>query len=67
MGSCGRGGDTVLCGWQEASVVLSARRAEEVTQEGLRRALAQMAPTALARSGVTPTQDTQELVVSWGG
>lgn len=51
-------------------MVLSARRAEEVTQEGLSRALAQLAPTAatptLTRK-VPPTQDTQELVVSAGG
>ncbi|KAM6345497.1 drebrin-like protein B [Podargus strigoides] len=55
---------TIRAFFKEASVVLSARRAEEVTQEGLSRALAQMAPPAgppsLARRG--PPPDTQELV-----
>ncbi|CAN0099330.1 unnamed protein product, partial [Bubo scandiacus] len=49
--------------FREASVVLSARRAEEVTREGLSRALAQLAPPvppALARKGTPP--DTPELV-----
>ncbi|GAB0187856.1 drebrin-like [Grus japonensis] len=49
--------------FREASVVLSARRAEEVTQEGLSRALAQLAPAAaptLARR--MPPPDAQELV-----
>ncbi|KAM6075641.1 LOW QUALITY PROTEIN: uncharacterized protein VSU04_003434 [Chlamydotis macqueenii] len=49
--------------FREASAVLSARRAEEVTQEGLTRALAQMAPAAPAappRKG--PPPDAQELV-----
>ncbi|XP_059673813.1 drebrin-like [Gavia stellata] len=49
--------------FREASVVLSARRAEEVTQEGLSRALAQLAPAAaptLARR--VPPPDAQELV-----
>ncbi|XP_065489462.1 drebrin-like [Caloenas nicobarica] len=47
--------------FREASVVLSACRAAEVTQEGLSRALAQMAPAAApARRG--PPPDAQELV-----
>ncbi|XP_030306593.1 drebrin-like [Calypte anna] len=48
--------------FREASVVLSAHRPEEVTQEGLSRALTQLAPTAAppARKGTPP--DAQELV-----
>ncbi|KAK2523418.1 hypothetical protein Q9966_012072 [Columba livia] len=46
--------------FREASVVLSARCAAEVTQEGLSRALAHMAPAAPARRG--PPPDAQELV-----
>lgn len=45
-------------------MVLSARCAAEVTQEGLSRALAHMAPAAPARRG--PPPDAQELVVSGG-
>lgn len=48
------GDDAVPSRRQEASVVLSARRAEEVTQEGLSRALAQMAPTAAPARRVPP-------------
>ncbi|KAM6071417.1 LOW QUALITY PROTEIN: uncharacterized protein LJ206_009993 [Theristicus caerulescens] len=54
---------TIRAFFREASVVLSARRAEEVTQEGLNRALAQLAPAAapaLARR--VPPSDAQELV-----
>ncbi|KAM9286826.1 uncharacterized protein FYN16_013488 [Cariama cristata] len=54
---------TIRAFFREASVVLSARRAEEVTQEGLSRALAQLAPAAapaLARK--VPPPDAQELV-----
>ncbi|XP_074948425.1 uncharacterized protein LOC142056835 [Phalacrocorax aristotelis] len=47
--------------FREASVVLSARRAEEVTQEGLSRALAQLAPAAALTRRVPPP-DAQELV-----
>ncbi|PKU46786.1 basic proline-rich [Limosa lapponica baueri] len=52
----------VLINW-EASVVLSARRTEEVTQEGLSRALAKLAPAAAPAltKRVTPP-DAQELV-----
>ncbi|KAK2511392.1 hypothetical protein Q9233_017005 [Columba guinea] len=46
--------------FREASVVLSARCAAEVTQEGLSRALAHMAPAAPARRG--PPPEAQELV-----
>ncbi|XP_075565466.1 drebrin-like protein [Pelecanus crispus] len=49
--------------FREASAVLSARRAEEVTREGLGRALAQLAPPAApppARR--VPPADAQELV-----
>lgn len=45
-------------------MVLSARRAEEVTQEGLSRALAQLAPTAAPPARRAPPADTEELVVS---
>ncbi|XP_068005448.1 drebrin-like [Melanerpes formicivorus] len=49
--------------FREASVVLSAHRAEEVTQERLSQVLAQMAPTTPPPTRkVPPTQDTQELV-----
>ncbi|XP_054681168.1 drebrin-like [Grus americana] len=49
--------------FREASVVLSARRAEEVTQEGLSRALAQLAPaTAPTLARRMPPPDAQELV-----
>ncbi|XP_074443144.1 uncharacterized protein LOC141743278 isoform X1 [Larus michahellis] len=49
--------------FREASVVLSARRAEEVTQEGLSRALAKLAPTAApALTRRMPPPDAQELV-----
>ncbi|XP_066853057.1 drebrin-like isoform X1 [Anser cygnoides] len=51
----------VLISW-EASVVLSARRAEEVTQEGLSRALAQLAPAAAPPARRAPPADTEELV-----
>lgn len=48
-------------------MVLSAHRAEDVTQEGLRRVLAQMAPTTPPPvRKMPPTRDTQELVVSGG-
>ncbi|KAM9663177.1 uncharacterized protein ACIBXB_017135 isoform 2-T2 [Morphnus guianensis] len=47
--------------FREASVVLSARRTEEVTQEGLSRALAHMAPAAAPARRVPPP-DAQELV-----
>ncbi|XP_054247426.1 drebrin-like [Indicator indicator] len=49
--------------FREASVVLSAHHAEEVTQERLSQVLAQMAPTTSPPTRkVPPTQDTQELV-----
>nr|XP_038034802.1 LOW QUALITY PROTEIN: drebrin-like [Anas platyrhynchos] len=48
--------------FREASVVLSARRAEEVTQEGLSRALAQLAPAAAPPARRAPPADTEELV-----
>ncbi|KAM6270041.1 drebrin-like isoform 2-T2 [Porphyrio hochstetteri] len=54
---------TIRAFFREASVVLSARRAEEVTQEGLSRVLAQLAPAAaptLTRR--MPPSDAQELV-----
>lgn len=52
---------------QEATAVLSARRAEEVTQEGLSRALAQLAPAAAPSTRRTPPTDSEELVVSGAG
>ncbi|XP_055556570.1 drebrin-like [Falco cherrug] len=61
--ACARHLPTIRAFFREASVVLSARRVEEVTQEGLSRALAQLAPTAapaLARR--VPPPDAQELV-----
>lgn len=51
--------------WQEATAVISARRSEEVTLEGLRRVLAQLEPPAPRPPRRTP-QDTPELVVSGG-
>ncbi|KAI6069790.1 Drebrin-like isoform X1 [Aix galericulata] len=56
------GADAVPVWRQEASVVLSARRAEEVTQEGLSRALAQLAPAAAPAPRRAPPADTEELV-----
>ncbi|KAM6206156.1 uncharacterized protein WM294_003230 [Sarcoramphus papa] len=54
---------TIRAFFREASVVLSARRTEEVTQEGLSRALAQLAPTATpAPTKRVPPPDAQELV-----
>lgn len=47
--------------------MLSARRAEEVTQEGLSRALAQLAPAAAPSTRRTPPTDSEELVVSGAG
>ncbi|XP_025906624.1 drebrin-like [Nothoprocta perdicaria] len=47
--------------FREASAVLSARRPEEVTAEGLQRALAQLAPAA-PPARRDPAPDTQELV-----
>ncbi|XP_056179652.1 LOW QUALITY PROTEIN: drebrin-like protein A [Falco biarmicus] len=61
--ACARHLPTIRAFFREASMVLSARRVEEVTQEGLSRALAQLAPTAapaLARR--VPPPDAQELV-----
>ncbi|XP_040527837.1 drebrin-like isoform X3 [Gallus gallus] len=48
--------------FKEATAVLSARRAEEVTQEGLSRALAQLAPAAAPSTRRTPPTDSEELV-----
>ncbi|XP_068799032.1 drebrin-like [Struthio camelus] len=48
--------------FREASAVLSARRAEEVTQEGLRRALAQLAPAGAAAVRRAPPPEAEELV-----
>lgn len=45
--------------FREASAVLSARRPEEVTREGLSRALAKLEPPVTRR---VPPPDTQELV-----
>ncbi|KAM9236252.1 LOW QUALITY PROTEIN: uncharacterized protein RG961_001934 [Leptosomus discolor] len=54
---------TIRAFFKEASVVLSARRAEEVTQEGLSRALARVAPaTAPTLARRVPPPDAQELV-----
>ncbi|XP_074003793.1 uncharacterized protein [Numenius arquata] len=54
---------TIRAFFREASVVLSARRTEEVTQEGLSRALAKLAPvTATALTKRVPPPDAQELV-----
>ncbi|KAM6135689.1 uncharacterized protein FYN12_002324 [Phoenicopterus ruber ruber] len=54
---------TIRAFFREASVVLSARRAEEVTQEGLSRALAQLAPAAApALAKRVPPPEAQELV-----
>ncbi|KAF4791265.1 drebrin-like protein [Turdus rufiventris] len=50
----------VLISW-EATAVISARRSEEVTLEGLRRVLAQLEPPAPRPPRRTP-QDTPELV-----
>lgn len=48
-------------------MVLSARRTEEVTQEGLNQTLAKLAPAAApAITRRVPPPDAQELVVSWG-
>ncbi|KAM9294968.1 uncharacterized protein RDI95_001524 [Morus bassanus] len=59
--ACARHLPAIRAFFREASVVLSARHAEEVTQEGLSRALAQLAPTTtLARR--VPPPDAQELV-----
>ncbi|XP_052523169.1 LOW QUALITY PROTEIN: drebrin-like protein A [Tympanuchus pallidicinctus] len=48
--------------FKEATAVLSARRAEEVTQEGLSRVLAQLAPAAAPSSRRSPPADGEELV-----
>ncbi|XP_061297049.1 drebrin-like [Pezoporus flaviventris] len=48
--------------FREASAVLSARRPEEVTREGLSRALAQVEPPGAPVTRRVPPPDTQELV-----
>ncbi|XP_062430820.1 drebrin-like [Rhea pennata] len=48
--------------FREASAVLSARRTEEVTQEGLQHALAQLAPARAPAAGRGSPPDAQEPV-----
>ncbi|XP_067389717.1 drebrin-like protein B [Emydura macquarii macquarii] len=48
--------------FREAGLVLSARRPEEVTQEGLHRVLSRLAPAGGAVPGRVPASSSEELV-----